>query len=537
MDRAGYEDYHPSMIVLRLELRVRDDSPRVLFPRSSLRVGRLSSNDLVLEDRMVSGAHLAIEHEPTSREWRVRDLGSRNGTTVNGTRVDAQVLRDGDVVALGSARIMVRYVTLHEPSIADVQFVEGGFERVRSSLLGQDPGGFPQASDIADDQALRRDYDKLRLAHELSLQLGNERDPDRLLSQVLRFCFQVLPVEHGAALLRRGLGSGLEVRVARSSIPGESIPLSRSLVERVLTSGEGLLLADAQHSGLGPSASIHDGQIRSVLAVPLLTREGSQGVLFLANCSRPDAFEDKDLHLVVGMAAQAALALERVELLRQVEAETERRVFLTRFLSPALVDEVQSDRVNLQQQGELRRVAVLFADLRGFSRTAELLGAEDTVRLLNEYFEHMVDEVFRYGGVLDKFVGDALMALWGAPVGRDDDALRALRCALSMQARIAKLGKVRRNADLPAQQVGIGVHIGEAVVGSIGAPMRLDYTAIGPCVNLASRLCSLAGPGEVLSSLETVQPLHGQLVFEEASQERVKGFAELVSVCRVVGER
>ncbi len=525
------------MIVLRLELRVPDEAPRVLFPRSALRVGRLSSNDLVLVDRMVSGAHLAIEHDAAGDGWRVRDLGSRNGTTVNGAKVTKQTLRDGDVVALGSAHILVRFVTMHEPSIADVQFVEGGFERVRSSLLGHEPRGFPAAADIADDVALRGDYDKLRLAHELSLQLGNERDPDRLLGQVLAFCFQVLPVEHGAALLRTGLSTKLEVRVARSSIPGESIPLSRSLVERVLTSGEGLLLADAQRAGVGPSASIHDGDIRSVMAVPLLTREGSQGVLFLANCSRADAFEEKDLHLVVGMAAQAALALERVDLLRQVEAETERRVFLTRFLSPALVEEVQSDRVNLSQQGELRRVAVLFADLRGFSRASEALGPEGTVRLLNEHFEHMVDEVFRFGGVLDKFVGDALMALWGAPVQRDDDPLRALRCALAMQARIAKLGERRIAQGLPAQRVGIGVHVGQAVVGSIGAPMRLDYTAIGPCVNLASRLCSLAGPGQVLSSLETVQPMADQLIFEPGEEVQVKGFSEPVSVCRVVGER
>ncbi len=525
------------MIVLRLELRVPNEAPRVLFPRGSLRVGRLSTNDLALSDRMVSGAHLAFEVDKNGRTWRVRDLGSRNGTTVNGSKVDIHQLRDGDVVALGGARILVRFVQLHEPSIADVQFIEGGFQQVRSAVLGQEHSGFQRAADIADEGALRRDYDKLRLAHELSTSLGNERDPDRLLARVLSFCFQVLPVEHGAAMLRTGLGGKLEVRVARSRLPDESIPLSRSLVERVLHGGEALLLADAQQAGLEPSASIHDGQIRSVMAVPLPGRAGPEGVLFLANCSRPDAFEEKDLHLVVGMAAQAALGLERAELLREVEAETERRVFLTRFLSPALVDEVQSDRVDLQQHGELRRVAVMFADLRSFSRTAEELGPEDTVRMLNEHFEHMVDEVFRFGGVLDKFLGDALMAIWGAPVQRDDDALRALRCALSMQGRIAKLGDVRRNDDLPAQRIGIGVHIGEAVVGGIGAPMRLDYTAIGPCVNLASRLCDLAGPGEVLTSLETVEPLSERLSFQRVSQVKVKGFSEPVAVCRVTGER
>jgi adenylate cyclase len=193
--------------------------------------------------------------------------------------------------------------------------------------------------------------------------------------------------------------------------------------------------------------------------------------------------------------------------------------------------------VDLQQEGQLLRVAVMFADLRGFSRASEALGPEGTVALLNEHFEHMVDEVFRFGGVLDKFVGDALMALWGAPVQRDDDALRALRCALSMQRRIAKLGQRRLARGLPAQRVGIGVHVGEAVVGSMGAPVRLDFTAIGPCVNLANRLCGLAGPGEIISSLETVTPLSGQLDFEFGEVVEVKGFTDPVAVCRITGER
>jgi adenylate cyclase len=535
MDRPRAEDYHRPMMVLRLELRVRDEAPRVVFPRASLRVGRLSDNELVVADRMVSGNHLAFEHH--GEGWRVRDLGSRNGTTLNGQRMTAEPLRDGDVVALGHATIHARFVTLHEPSIAEVQFIEAGFEQVRSSMLSAEPGGFPPAEAITDPEVLRRDYDKLRLAHELSLHLGFERDTDRLLARVLEFCFQVLPVEHGAALLRHDPGTRLDVRAARSRMPGESIALSRSLVDRVLNTGEGLLLADASKGTLASAASIHDGQIRSVIAAPLPTREGPGGVLFLANCSRPDAFAEKDLHLVVGMAAQAALALERVELLRRVESETERRVFLTRFLSPALVEEVQSDRVDLQQQGELRRVAVLFADLRSFTRTAEALGPADTVRMLNEHFEHLVDEVFRFGGVLDKFVGDALMALWGAPVQRDDDALRALRCALSMQRRIARLGANRAERGLDPQRIGVGVHIGDAVVGSMGAPMRLDYTAIGPCVNLASRLCSLAGPGEVVTSLTTAQSLADQFVLSAPSTVGVKGFSEPVAVCRVTGER
>ncbi len=509
----------------------------MVFPRASLRAGRLKHNEIVIADRLVSGSHVLIEGPPDSASWRVRDLCSRNGTKVNGERCEVAVLRDGDVIALGSATVQVRFLELAEPSIADLRFVEGGDPMIRSTIEAQEPAGFPPATADADVEVLRRDYEKLRLAHELSLLASQQVDTDRMLAKVLSFCFQVLPVEHGVALLRDGLGKGLEVHAARSALPGESIPISRALLDRVLHSGEGLLLADALDSATRPSDSIHEGNIRSVIAAPILCRGAARGVLFLANCSHEHVFAERDLQLLVGMAAQVGWALERRDLAAQIEVEAERRAFLSRFLSPALVQQVRADRVRLEQRGELRTVAVLFADLRGFTRTSEILGPEDTVRMLNEHFEQLVQEVFRFGGVLDKFVGDALMAMWGAPVQRDDDALRALRCALSMQRCITALQVHRRNEDLPAQQIGVGVNVGQAVVGCMGSSMRADYTAIGPSVNLAHRLCSLAGPGEIWTSLATARSAGDRFQLESVAPVGVKGFAEPVEVCRVLSER
>jgi len=519
---------------LRLELHLQGESPRVLFPRGPMSVGRLSGNDLVLTDPLVSAAHLVFE--PVGRGWQVRDLGSRNGTLVNGARCAVQPLRHGDAVTLGAATFQVRFVAALALPDPDVQLVPVSSEMVRTSIHGLEPHGFPPVDSVADAATLGTDYEKLRVAHELSLQLATCTEPDGLLAGVLEFCFRVLPVEHGAILLRNDAGK-VQVHAARAALDDDPVRISRSLVDRVLNSGEALLLADAQQAaGFSKADSLHDAGIRAAIAVPLAVQGEARGVLFLDNCSQPHVFEDKDLHLVVGIAAQASLALERSSLLQRVERETERQVFLSRFLSPALVEEARADRLSLTSHGELRPVSVLFGDLRGFARMSERIGPEATVALLNEHFEHMVDVVFRFGGVLDKFVGDAFMATWGAPVRRDDDALRALRCGLALQERLASLAPGRAAAGLAELSMGVGVHSAEAVVGCIGAPMRLDYTVIGPGVNLSSRLCSLAQGGEVLASLETIAPHAEQLRFTEEAAVKVKGFAQATRVCRVEGE-
>jgi class 3 adenylate cyclase len=187
------------------------------------------------------------------------------------------------------------------------------------------------------------------------------------------------------------------------------------------------------------------------------------------------------------------------------------------------------DQGEVSLAGELREVTVLISDIRGYTALTEQLGAAEVVALLNEYLAILVEVVIEQYGVIDKFMGDALLCWFGAPVPVDDHAERAVRAAEAMLERTARWNADRVAAGLPPVPTGIGIATGSVVVGNIGSPQRLEYTAIGDAVNLAARLCGKAGAGEILVTADTGRAGDH---YEALDPMPVKGIAEPVSVRR-----
>jgi len=268
----------------------------------------------------------------------------------------------------------------------------------------------------------------------------------------------------------------------------------------------------------------------------MLRGERTLGVVVLTSRSRSGVFTEKDLRILTTAANQAAIALHNAELAQQIAAEALVRQRFQRLLAPSLVERIVSGAMAVEKAGELRDVTVLFSDIRGFTTFSERRQPQEIVRLLNDYFEEMVDIVFRNEGTLDKFVGDAIMALFGAPVGHQDDAVRAVRTAWQMQQAIRAL-EARWPAGEPYPfRAGVGVNSGDVVAGFIGSSKALDYTVIGDVVNTASRLCGQAEPGEILIGQPTLARLpadHGFRV-EPQMPVTVKGKAEALPVYRIV---
>jgi adenylate cyclase len=504
-----------------------------LVPGPGLLLGRAPGNDLVLKSVRVSSHHAAIEAR--AGVWVVRDLGSRNGTFVNGVRVAEAALTEGDVLHVGDVRLHV--ARCEDPLAASGGAIvgEASGSRICGSIERSSLSGFRPAALIGDLDELRGDYEKLRLAHGLALRLGVEWDVDRLLARLLAFCLQVLPADNAVALMAPPGEDQLCPRAFRHRSPtGEQVLVSRSVVDQVQRTGCALLVEDAgAEEDLRDAASIVRGRIRSVLAVPILIRDEVVGALVLDSRSQERAFEGRDLHLLAGVAAQAALALERADLLAARERENEAQRLLNRFLSPALIEDVQHGRLELSRAPASRQVVVLFADMRGSTGLAERLGPASMVSLLNQLFACLEEEIFQHGGVLDKFVGDAVMALWGYPTSGPDDDTRAVRCALAMQHQIAVLSDERIARGLEPVAAGIAVHRGEAVVGCIGSQRRMDFTAIGDTVNLAARLSGHAGPGQVLVSPSVSERLVGEFQLHELPELRVKGRNAAVRALRI----
>jgi adenylate cyclase len=201
-----------------------------------------------------------------------------------------------------------------------------------------------------------------------------------------------------------------------------------------------------------------------------------------------------------------------------------------RYVSKQVVDELLDDDAKLNLGGEEREVTILFSDIRGFTSMSENMSPESVVSTLNEYFSDMIDIVFKYNGTLDKIIGDELMIVYGAPISAKDDTQRAVITAVEMQKQITRLNKQRKKRkDMPVS-AGIGINRGVVVSGNIGSRDMMDYTVIGDTVNLGARLCSAAGPGEILVSSTVWKETQKDHSYKKLEPIKVKGKKNKVSV-------
>jgi len=216
------------------------------------------------------------------------------------------------------------------------------------------------------------------------------------------------------------------------------------------------------------------------------------------------------------------MAIDNVHLYQANLAIEKKRSNLSRFLSPAIVDQIMDNDSNLELGGSKRVVTTLFCDIRGFTPIAERMPPHEIVELLNEHFSAMTQIVFNYKGTLDKYIGDEVMAVFGAPIAAEDDALRAARAAVAIQAKNKELNAVRFEEGRPRLELGVGINTGEVIAGYIGSPMRMEFTVVGDHVNTARRLCDIAKAGQIIIGGSTCR--------------RIKDHAETIAIGAVALE-
>lgn len=511
---------------------VKGEGPSEYMLTAFNTIGRHPDNTVQVLDRIVSKEHCRITRGPQGG-YILRDVGSLNGSFVNGQRVTEARLSSGDELSMGNT--ILRFEDDEEqqtapPAASHFTVMTDMLQSQVRSRVDANTRFLP-AAEIDDFESLKADYEKLRIAHELSQKLSVDTKLDDLLQKIVDETFQLIKADRAVILLVDQDSGELVPRYVKQKREGEEIQLSKSILAEVQNNKRAVLSSDAMlDERFKASKSIIMQGIRSTMAVPLLYADRIVGVMHMDSTLTTGAFTEKDLTLFQGIATQAATAIENHRLAKKIEREAGQRAQFQRLLSPNLVDQIVRGALQLDQGGTKREVTMLFADIRGFTHMSERHTPEEMVKTLNDYFEVMVDVLFAHGGTLDKYVGDEIIGLFGAPVPLPDAADRAIRCGLEMQRALAEFNRVRQSAGLEAINIGVGINTGPVIAGAIGSSRTLQYTVIGDAVNVAARLCNVAKAGEVLFSEFTMQSARGSVNAEKREPVQVKGKSAALAI-------
>lgn len=518
-------------------------------------VGRAPSSDIAIFDGTVSRRHAELQVDESG--VRVRDLGSSNGTFHNGERIEdgaPVTLAPGDTVTFGKVAFKVQPVTPPVPYVPMVAPNASGPAvgelRASATIVRQLPvrdsqgalaalgSSDPRISTAPNAVAtLGEDKSEQKLATllEVSKGLGKAADIDALLEKIVRYAYQILDVDRVAILLSED-GGELTPKIARDKRGSEqprAVP--QSIARKVVEDKVAILSDNAGEDTRFGGQSILMQQIRSAICCPLIgTEDRVLGVLYVDNVTTTHRFSEHDLEYLIAFAGIAAAGIENQQFAHRIQREMLARENLTRYFAPQVAERIAGSREGARLGGDKRPVAVLFSDIRGFTPMAESMNPDDMASLLSEYFTEMVECVFKHDGTLDKFMGDAVMAQWGAPITSGDDADRALRAAIEMMRALRKLNTKWRGEGRPQLQIGIGLNYGEAFAGNIGSERRLEFTVIGDTVNTAYRLCSAAEAGQILITEEMKRALESPPKLRACPPMELKGKSQPVPVYCVV---
>ncbi len=398
--------------------------------------------------------------------------------------------------------------------------------------------GFAPFEQIAHEpQTVRDDYERLRIAYEVTRELAGEREADAVINKILTACFKFVRADRGVVFLEED--GQLVPRCNRRRSGGEApVVVSSTILDHVRNTRSAVLTNDAAMdfaSSKGKSMILN--RITSAMVVPLIHNDALLGILWL-DSEQLAVFQSKELELITAMAYQAAMFLENALLVKKVAAEIITRDRFSRLLSPNLAQQVIAGKLDVKLGGEqLKECTVFNSDIRGFTRMSDGAEPAKIVDMLNEYFEMMVDVLFKYEGTLDKFMGDGIMALFGAPVSHPDDPARSVSTALEMMDVLGQLNRKRIARNESALAIGIGIHTGPLVAGYVGSSKALSYTVIGDTANTSARLCGIAESGQVIVSETTAARLGNRFDLVELPPAKLKGKERPLRCFDVKGER
>lgn len=517
-------------------------------------LGRANDCDVVLLAEEVSRHHAKIFYR--DGKYVIQDLRSLNGTYVNRQRVVEHTLSHLDEIHLGKkCRIIFRDDTfygrkgqgeLDTTIITQVEQVRKEIENVQNTLFQFSDKSLEREERLRevefpfpkfDIKQLSRAYRRLDALYKASQIMGCAKPLDVRLDRFLDLVIDIVGAERGFILLRDDKKNSLVIRAVKSLDPDlDASSPSIGIAGKSAIDGEPVLLDDSTSDPyFSGRESVLMKKIKSAMSAPVKIEDRILGSIYVDAINRKVKFDEGDLELLCSLGSQIAFAVENVRLNEQMLEEEKKRQNFKRFLPDPIVDKIIKEGSALKLGGEKKTVATLFCDIRSFSQIAEKMGPQELVELLNEHFTAITEIIFAWGGTLDKYIGDEVMALFGTPISTGDDVYSAVCAGLDIIKRNEELNYLRKAEGKPILQLGVGIEVGEVVAGFVGSPMRMEYTVVGDKVNIAKRLCDIAGPGKVVVGEETWKALKGKVVGTPVGNLKVKGKDQPVVAYEITG--
>ena len=547
-------------------LKITDASGRQwqfsFSPQVACTIGRAPDNTVVLDDPRASRYHAHV-NQTDNGTFTIIDGAvinnqlrrSANKVFINGEPRFEHQLKTGDRITIGASTL--RFEQPAEERTTDVRYDDKPLGHtqllisandVMSTVLRSKEEVPVSAQRDKVLEALQRKANILSALYEMSKTLGSVFDLNAIFEKATDIIFRSTPADRVVALLaEQDSGStddpsltpiAMRARDNRLEAHARKLSIGRTITRKVMKDRVALLSQDAasdeQFAGVD---SIVSQGVRSTICAPLTTESRVHGALYADRLDPFAAFKPDDLELISAVAAQTAIAVENARAHERLAREEVARANYSRFLPEYVVKQMLENPESFKLGGTSQNITILFADIRGFTRISEHAPPESIVNLLNRYFSAMTEIIFAHGGTLDKYLGDGLMALFGAPTATPDDASNALNAAVAMQRRLLGINMELRQEGFPEIGVGMGLHTGEAIIGYIGSDRRSEYTAIGDTVNTSSRLESNARGGEILISDETAKAAHSRYKLKPREPIMVKNRQQPVNLWEVDWQR
>ena len=512
-------------------------------------IGRGSANDLVLNDPSVSRFHAVLKSNED--EVSIADRGSTNGVLIDGIRVaDETPIAHGTRIKVGIYELKLESRREAQAPRDEALVVQKAAipSALKEMLDGKPMAQPPRSNTIAGDSAaLREQYSKvtkenflLRMLYDAGKALNAIRTVPELVKEVVQLTFRIEGVQRGFVMFVGPNGDVTEQSEVRYRTPPKEeqpqITFSRAILQRIMGEREPILVTDlSADERFISSESIKVSGMQSAMCAPLISPNNGNvlGVLYVDNLSKSMAFSQEELNVFAVVATQAAAAIENMIAHKRIADQEVQRRALARFLAPEVVEMIAANPEGIRPGGVNQKVTVLFCDIRGFTPMSETMQPEKVVEILNEYFSRVTDVIFDHGGTLDKYIGDAAMAVFGAPFSKGNDAANAVHAAIAIQTMISELNRDASDRGHPELKIGVGINTGVVTAGNIGSSKRLDYTVIGDAVNLASRMCGQAAPGQILVTESTSKEVGDQFALQALVPVMVKGKSQPISVFSV----